>query len=439
MQLPILRKARFAAAANPRREKRKIITVSPGRKLGLGYDDQAVVELAAQDGRSAFNTDRWGPGNRSLHGLLAVLITAITHAAAIRVKLEEVLAGIAVAYALKRQQFKTDLSAAHDALTWVALAAARRRALMQKLQALSLEEPTARWLVMIVLGLLIIGDLTMSSAAMAVLNIPDTPFVSWLPFSELHLAAMATVVGMIGAAHWLGESLKAHHYEKDLRSVLKVIAGVSLTGGLCLAVSVAVIRTAYLNANGVPALTGAFVAMQAGLLGVAVAASARSAHPYRAEWRRMERQERQADKQYKPARQRAGQQAAAVNALVAQWGHEVTAARAGAEAVSSDVVRQGHLYIRELQHGQPEPTQEELYAGDLPVPVWPAGVQELLNYPKVTEGSSLAAPELVNLDDLDKAREKLRWRDTTLSSADDSGKSDEPEPEPLHPVVAGAA
>jgi hypothetical protein len=299
--------------------------------------------------------------------------------------------------------------------------------------------------VMVFLGLLILGDLTMASVAMAVLNLSDARYVSWLPISELQLAAVPTVVGMFGAAHWLGESLKAHRCEPQQRMILKIVAGASVAGGLCLALSVAAIRTSYLNANGVPALSSAFAGLQLGLLAVAVAASTWTAHPYGPAWRLLERRERQADRRYERARSRAGQEAAAVNALVRDFQGQVTAARAGVEAVLSDVVRQGHLYIRELQQAQPQPTEEELYAAGLPKLALPKSVQELLDYPDVAEGSSLAPPKLVDLGDLDKDWEQLRRRRmTAMQPADPDVDGDEPEPAALQPVqgadpVSGAA
>jgi hypothetical protein len=70
----------------------------------------------------------------------------------------------------------------------------------------------------------------------------------------------------------------------------------------------------------------------------------------------------------------------------------VAAARAGVETVASDVARQGHLYVRELQHGQPEPIEEELYPGELPKLARPKTVEELMNYPDGAKDSSLRAP-----------------------------------------------
>jgi hypothetical protein len=408
--------------------------VRPGRELGLGYDDRAVVELAARDGQAAFNTKRWG-ANRALHGLLAVLITAVTHGAAVRVRVEEELVGIAAAYADAREKFRVERIMAYAALTQVTLAAARRRELTKKLADHKLGEPTSRWPVLLFLLLVTLGDLTMTAAAMAVLNLSDRPYWSGLPFTELHLAASAAVVGMIGAAHFLGETLKAHHYEKDLRSVLKIVAGVSVAGGLGLALSIAALRTAFLRSNGVPAQSVIFVGLQVGLFAVAVAASIWTAHPYGPAWRQMERQERRADRRYTPARRRAGERAAVLNALVARWVYVVAAARAGVEAVASDARRQGHLFLRELQHGQPEPTEEELYAGELPEPAWPKSVQELRGDSEAAEGSSLAVPESVNLDDLDDEWEQLRQQRVTAVGSDADMDGEGPEPTGLHPVA----
>ena len=439
MRRPVSLSAPFAVRGRRRATRGRAIEVRPGRDIGLGYDDHDVLEMAARDGQAGFNASPWGQGNRETRGLLAVMFTGNTHGAAIRVRLEEELAGIAVAYAHARERFQTYRNAACDAQMRVVEQVVRRRNLTKKLDEHCLDEPMSRWPVMLLLLLLAMGDLTMTAAAMAVFNLSDARFVGWLPFSELHLAAVPIVVGMLASAHFLGESLKAHRYEKEQRSVLKIVAGASLAGGLCLALSIAAVRSAFLNANGVPASSGAFVGVQLGLLLAAVAASTWAAHPYGPAWRQMERRAGLANRRYGRARWRVGQQATVVNALVEQFRRRVWAARAGVEVVSSDVVRQGHLYIRELQHGQPEPTEEALYPGELPSPARPQTVEELLNYPDGAKDSSLIAPEPVNLDDLDDAWEKLRRQclNGKEPPADASVDSEGPEPTPLHPVADG--
>ena len=437
MRLPIWLSTAFVGRRGRRAARVRAFEVRAGRELGLGYEDAGVLELADRDGRAGFNTKRWGPGNRETRGLLAVLSTGPTHAAVVRVRMEEELAGIAASHAQARERFQAYRNAAYDAQTRVAQQASRRQELVRELADHKLVEPTSRWPVMLLLLLLALGDLTMTAAAMTVFNLSDARLLSWLPFSELHLAAAPTVVGMFGAAHFLGESLKAHRYEPQQRSGLKIVAAVSLAGGLCLALSISAVRSAFLNANGITASAGAFIGIQLGLLLVAVAASTSAAHPYGPAWRQMQRRAWLADRRYGRARGRAGQQAAEVNALAVEYRHRVVAARATVEVVSSDVVRQGHLYIRELQHGQPEPVEEELYPGELPEPARPRSVQELLDYPDVAAGSSLATPVPVDLDDLDEAWEKLRQRHLNgTAPADASGDDDGPMPAPLHPVAS---
>src|SRR6266511_2661733 len=427
MRLPVM----------PRRARSGVIEVRRGReKLPTRYSDDAVLKMATRDGQSGFNTNRWGPGNRQEYGLGVVRATAGTHGAAVRVALEEDLAKVAVAHVHEREKFGVCRATAYNALTPVARTATRPHLLMRKLAEHELGEPTSRWPVLVFLGLLILGDLPMTPTAMQVLNLSDRRFVSWLPFAEVHVAAVPVVVGMFGAAHWLGESLKAYRYEPQLRLARKIIAGLSATAALALALSVAAIRTSYLNANGVPAQSGAFVGIQLGLVAVATAASMWSAHPYASAWRQLEREERRADRHYGRARQRAGQQAAAVNGLAEEFRRRVEAARAGLEAVLSDItVRQGYLYRWALQHGQPEPTEEELFAGPLPELALPRSVQELLDYPSLPPGSSLTAPEPVDLHDLDEAWERLRQRRLSALWADGSSGVDGQEPVLRHPLA----
>ena len=179
-----------------------------------------------------------------------------------------------------------------------------RRALRRRLADEGLEPPVPRWAETAFLGVLGIGDLTMTSVSFMVLNISDRPFVSWLPFSALTLAAIPVVGGMLGAAHFLGESIRARRHEPGPRPV--IIGAASLAGGLCLALSVAAIRSAFLAANGVMTLSLPFIGIQVGLFAVATAASTWAAHPFQAQWKAAARAVRRASRGYRAARRRAG-------------------------------------------------------------------------------------------------------------------------------------
>jgi hypothetical protein len=382
------------------------VTSVPGARLGTHYPDAAVQEMAADDGGYRFNTSAWGPGNRLLHGLLAVLHSAVTHALAVRLRADQTLGEVAAAYEQAREGFGALVAEAYTAMAAAGRAEARKIALAQKLADRELEPPTAAWRVLALLALLGAGDLTMTSTAMMVFNISDRPYVSWLPFSALQVAAVPVVVGVLAAAHFLGEAVKAHRCEPRQQPVIKIIGLAALGGGLCLSLSVAAIRTSYLTANGVSALTLPFIGIQLGLFLVAVAASAWVAHPYRAEWRQADREEQDAGRVYLSVRQSVGRQAAEVNKLVREHHSLATQALDGAEAVLSDGYRQEHVYLRGLQHGQPEPVAEDLYTGPLHQAELPGVVQELREYPDVAPGSHLERLEPVSLDDLDK-----KWRD----------------------------
>ena len=150
------------------------------------------------------------------------------------------------------------------------------------------------------------------------------------------------------------------------------------------------------------ALTLPFIGIQLGLFLVAVAASAWIAHPYRAEWRQAVREARESVHDFLAARGSAARQAAAVNKLAVTHRSLAAQAQDGAEAAFSDVYRQEHVYLRGLQHGQPEPTTEELYSGSLHQAELPGPVRDLQRYPDVAPGGNLAPLEWVSLDDLDK-------------------------------------
>ena len=98
---------------------------------------------------------------------------------------------------------------------------------------------------------------------------------------------------MLAAAHFLGESIKAHRYEPRLQSGAMIIgAGEPGRRAVPGAERGRASARSYLTANGVTALSLPFIGIQLGLFAVAVAASTWVAHPYRAEWRQAGREVR---------------------------------------------------------------------------------------------------------------------------------------------------
>jgi hypothetical protein len=387
---------------------RSPVEATPGPYLGTHYRDDVLAGMSEVDGQREFSTPAWG-ANRELHGERAVSQAGVTHAVAVRLRLDTQLGAVGEAYERAVQKFRAGRTVAEGAQVAVAVEAARLEMLRKKLADIGLEPPASPRRVTALLVVLGVGDLAMSSVAMMVLNISDRQFVSWLPFSELQVAAIPVVGGMLAAAHFLGESVKASRYEPRPHLVIKVVGGAALLAGLSLALSVAGIRTAFLTANGVPALSLPFIGIQLGLFGVAAAASAWAAHPFRAEWRRTAGAVRRAGRSYRSARRSAGRLAGSVNRLVRRHRRLVAEAAAGVAAVLSDAVRQGHLYRRGHQHGLPEPVTEELHTDPITQPELPGPVRELLlDYPdSITPGSNLAPLQPVSVDDLDAARTKL--------------------------------
>jgi len=387
--------------AGRRKWGRPPVAVVRGSYLGTRYPDQHLVAMAGEDGQFLLSTQAWGD-NRELHGEQAVLQAAVTHAVAVRQWLDTTLGEVGESHARALQKFNTGLVSARTAQTAVAVEAAQLALLRAKLADRGLEPPTSPWKVTALLTILGVGDLTMTSVALMVLNISDRPYVNWLPVSALQVAAVPVVFGMLTAAHFLGESIKAHRYEPTLHPAIKIIGGAALGGGLCLALSVAAIRTAFLTANGVAALSLPFIGIQLGLFAVAVAASAWVAHPYRAEWRRAARAVRHAIRRYQAKRRSAGRLAGIVNALVRRHRSLVAQGVDGAEAVLSDGIRQGHLYRRGHQHALPEPAAEKLHPDPVSQRELPGPVTELLrDYPDVKPDSNLAPLEPTTLDELD--------------------------------------
>ena len=230
----------FAAAIWPwGRGWRPPVTAVPGSILGTHYPDAGVQEMASEDGGYRFNTAAWGRGNRVVHGLLAVLHSAVTHALAVRLWADKTLGEVAAAHAQRAGEVPR---AARGGLHRAggcgpgggAEDGAGREAGRPRPGAAD-----AAWRVLGLLALLGVGDLTMTSTAMMVFNISDRPYVSWLPFSALQVAAVPVVVGVLAAAHFLGEAIKAHRCEPRQHQVIKMIVLAALGGGLSLSLSVA--------------------------------------------------------------------------------------------------------------------------------------------------------------------------------------------------------
>ena len=111
------------------------------------------------------------------------------------------------------EEFQAGLVSARTVQMAVAAAAARQAMLDKKLADRGLEPPGSAWKTTVLLGVLGVGDLTLTSVALMVMNISDRPFASWLPVSALQVAAVPIVFGTLIAAHYLGESIKAHRHE----------------------------------------------------------------------------------------------------------------------------------------------------------------------------------------------------------------------------------
>jgi cytochrome c553 len=384
------------------------VTAKAGGYLRTRYTDDEAEAMAQEDGEVGLLGPAAGPGNRVLHGEQAVRESSATGALGVRNYLDGGQLGkVRAAHARALQAFRAGKAEVRKALTAVIRENARLEGLRNRLAGESLDPPVPRWAGTAFLAVLGIGDLTVTSVSFMVLNISDRPFVSWLPFSALTVAAIPVVGGMLGAAHFLGESIRARQHEPGLRPV--IIGAVSLVGGLSLALAIAAIRNAFLAASGVMTVSLPFFGIQIGLFAVATAASAWAAHPFHAQWKAAARAVCHANRGYRTARRRAGKLAGLVNGLAAKQLTLVSKAASGAWAVLSDGTRQRYLYRRAYALGSsPEPVAEDLWG--LPAkPELPWEVLDLLEYPdRIRQGSNLEPLESVNLEDLDAAWENLQ-------------------------------
>jgi membrane protein implicated in regulation of membrane protease activity len=417
---------RLLTSAAGFRRGRWPVTSKPGSFLRTRYADDEVEVMAQEDGEAALLGPPGEPGIRVLHGEQAVRESSATGALGIRNYLDgKRLGRIREAHGRALQSFRTGKTEAFRALTAVIRHHARLEELRNRLADQELDPPVPRWAGTVFLAALGFGDLTMTSVSFMVLNISDRPLAAWLPFSPLNVAAIPVVGGMLGAAHFLGESIRAHRHEPGQRQV--IIGAASLAGGLCLTLAIAAIRSAFLAVNGVMTLSFPFIGIQVGLFAVATAASAWAAHPFHAQWKKHTRTLRRAVRYYQAKRRRAGRRAGLVNGYAARHLSLVCQAASSAQAVLSDGTRQRYLYRRGyLLAGSPEPAAAGLWS-DVAGPALPPEVLDLLDYPdRIRPGSNIEPLESVNLDDLDADWEKLQRQlrheaEATRQARDDRG------------------
>lgn len=382
------------------------VAVKPGDWLRTRYIDGEVETMGQEDGDAGLLGPTGEPGQRVLFGELAVWEAPITGALGVRYHLDRALGRIRARHARVLQACWPAKAEARAELARVIRENTQQESLRRRLGGMGLEPPTPRWAEAVFLGVLGIGDLTMTSVSFMVLNISDRPFVSWLPFSALTLAAIPVVGGVLGAAHFLGESIRAHRHEPGRRPM--IIGATSLAGGIGLALSVAAIRSAFLAANGVLPLSLPFIGIQLGLFAVATAASTWAAHPFQAQWRAAARASRRARSGYRSARRRAGRLAGRVNLQAARQLTAISKAASAAQALLSDGTRQRYLYRRGYALASAPESAADLWVPPAP-PELPREVLDLLEYPdRIRTGSNLEPLESVTLNDLDAAWENLQ-------------------------------
>ena len=188
----LVRAARFGGGGGQ-------VSAKVGGWLRTRYTDDEVEAMAQEDGDVELLATAWELGNRVLHGELAVRESSVTGALGVRNYLDSGQLGkIQKAHARALQAFRSGRAEACKALASVIRENARLDGLRNRLADEGMNTPVPRWAEAAFLSVLGIGDLTMTSVSFMVLNISDRPFVSWLPFSALTVAAIPVVGGMLG-------------------------------------------------------------------------------------------------------------------------------------------------------------------------------------------------------------------------------------------------
>lgn len=357
------------------------VRVTADREYRGGYDDRAVEGMAVEDGNnSVHDPSVWGENTapRAIHlinATVAVLKHLVGHAfrgesLPLEVELEHAGAEANVA----EQGALDDIDEEEEARREeVGLLARIRNAKLVPPQGEDVRRYVAK------LGSLVVGDLVFIALAFEVFGLSDRPLLGFVPFSsELHIAALSSVLALLFLAHFAGEELKTiSHVNRRRREEptggiasagagAYVYAATWILGAAAVLVGISAVRETYLAAEGVEAHTEIFAAIQSGVFLAALALSISHAHPFAREWARVSHWVRRTTGQSERSAARHAKLVAHVNGIVDRRLALLAMAAQHARLGEVDAARQILLYVRRTQLSQPEPVGERLFPKQLP-------------------------------------------------------------------------
>lgn len=270
------------------------------------------------------------------------------------------------------------------------------------------------------------GELALVAAAMQIFGLSDTPIIPGIVWSDdLHLFALGILVALNVLGEFAGIKLKriAHtlhlrrrEVDTERRQQLPRIswwdvawAAALLAVGFVGIAGVADIRLEYFRQAGTEVgNVWAFYVIQIMILAAATALGYHAYHPYAKRWHAAHKALAVASEQEAAAVENCVQAVASINTAIEQISTEVGKGVLHVGADRADAERQGSLYARALQLGQPEPVTDRLLPERLPQPIMrTAGDVNTV----FDAGRPVFAYTRVNMDDVvshaDAARERI--------------------------------
>jgi len=372
-----------------------------GRSHGLAGtpSDDTVEALAAEDGRARVFTSVWGPGNREPRAVEAVNRGAEVSSTLVSHELHGALVGAEQDVERLAPQVPLAEHLVLQAADDTELAYLEKDGVDEACSAHGLSVPDHHWLRVFgeVVALGVIGgvDAVFTMATFEVFNLSDQP-IGPLPFNELQLGAVSTVVALLLLTRLAGHRIRtvghllegpADGPEAPTPKALRVkrwftgaaaVLAVSGVGGVLVGLSQ--VRASYLAQMGVDAHPLQFLLIQLGVAAAAVSLSWSMAHPfdqqYRAATRRVTRATAHLSRAYVTYTAMVG----GFNGLLRFRDGLLNQHVDWSKATVTDARRKGLMYARRVLLAQPEPTTDALLPVDLPVPDTPELIAEVIKY-----------------------------------------------------------
>jgi hypothetical protein len=265
--------------------------------------------------------------------------------------------------------------------------AAKQEELSQRIKAEGLGFP--HWVAhsllyaLALLGL-VVGDLAFIAVAYQMFGLSDAAILGVPYADELHLAASASVGGLVVLAHLAGKQIRGvlhtldrrHRAGKVERELLPrvsyaavIIAAVCVLGAITMLAGISVIRAAYLEANGTDAQPLPFAAIQGGVFLAALGLAIAHAHPYGRGWVDIGRHANRTRNLMVAACGENADAVAAVNSVIDRGNAMIAAAGHHLGAARHDVIRQCFRWAWGVLRSLPEPVADaRLLPQELPLP-----------------------------------------------------------------------